>query len=278
MLAAYKHYGLIQAHTSAAEQNVMLRTAGAERLIAALTLSTVFTHQNTEQLPKLSLEWVTHKDTPSTLPCLQSYLATCKAFLLPGADQQHTVAVYAATRPSRYKKLTLSELEAEAIAELKEAKQRGKALIQWAEQHQVLAPRLLAFLRPLFSASNLYAMQDVTRAKVVAALEAYQVAELHELAILVRDTKNPYSIFAKMDDTFERASDSFETTARPKRSLKEILAAKKAGADSEPAEELKEAEAPEELEAVESSEDELDEANETWLEQDNQFYNMDEEV
>lgn len=279
-LVVFNHYSLLDKYElSAQEANAILCTASTDTLIDLLSLAALITDKNSAGTPALVLEWRDIKDQQTIDRQLASYIKTLKAEFISSVkednnDPMRRIKILNAHvgQGRSFKngvtllsaKQSMASFEREFEDTFRAAKKEIKDLIAYMRKEGAVSIKLLDFLSALTAGRNLVAMSAEVRVQLCAKLHAIASTEADRIASLLQDCNNPYDIFAKADESLERASDSFLGKVKPK-SLKEILEAKKLAANSlvlttqeEEVEELLDYVPEEENEALSEEEDGLE--------------------
>lgn len=216
VISIYKHWSLLDTkRLSGLEANLILRSAGPILLLECLNLSKSFSSIILRFAPSYSLDWQTHQDSQSIAESLQTYLTILRNIVYPTI---HTKAEIN-TIPKKLdailnKKVTDFETQFKAI------KKEANQIIS----DTLLPPKLQAVLRQVFAKRNLLLINDEQRNLLAGKCRAIG---LTKLATFITETFDPMAdVFDSPESALERASDSFSQV--PKKSLAEILAAKKA--------------------------------------------------
>lgn len=217
ILTIYRRFDLIaRGRETAIEENRLLQSAGIEVLIQALSLSRQFTETRLEYAPQFSLDWATYQNAPNLASSFLSYTRTIGDLINPPAQTKTEIN----TLPAKLKLLTSTSRPPKSFEEeFKRVKAEAKLILQ----DIILESKLKAYLIQIFTKRNLLLINDELRAKIAAKLD---ILNHSRLASLVRDTIDPTAdIFASVDSALESGLESMN---RPKKSLAEIIAEKKA--------------------------------------------------
>lgn len=217
VISIYKHWSLLDTKKlSGLEANLILRGAGHEILLECLNLSKSFTPIILRFAPSYSLDWQTHQDSQSIAESLQAYLTILRNIVYPPIHSKAEIN----TLPRKLEAIISKKAE-DFETQFKAIKKEANQIIS----DTLLPPKLQAVLRQVFAKRNLLLINDEQRDLLAGKCRAIG---LTKLATFITETFDPMAdVFDSVDSALEKASDSFSQV--PKKSLAEILAAKKAG-------------------------------------------------
>lgn len=217
VISIYKHWALLDTKKlSGLEANLILRGAGPELLLECLNLSKSFTPIILRFAPSYSLDWQTHQDSQSIAESLQAYLTILRNIVHPPIHSKAEIN----TLPRKLEAIISKKAE-DFETSFKAIKKEANQIIS----DTLLPPKLQAVLRQVFAKRNLLLINDEQRDLLAGKCRAIG---LTKLATFITETFDPMAdVFDSPESALERASDSFSQV--PKKSLAEILAAKKAG-------------------------------------------------
>lgn len=217
VISIYKHWSLLDTKKlSGLEANLILRGAGPELLLECLNLSKSFSTIILRFAPSYSLDWQTHQDSQSIAESLQAYLTILRNIVHPPIHSKAEIN----TLPRKLEAIISKKAE-DFETQFKAIKKEANQIIS----DTLLPPKLQAVLRQVFAKRNLLLINDEQRDLLAGKCRAIG---LTKLATFITETFDPMAdVFDSPESALERASDSFSQV--PKKSLAEILAAKKAG-------------------------------------------------
>lgn len=236
-ITAYRHYDLlsIDKKSNGVILNAMLRTAGKQVLIDSLLFVEHLSMDKANKCPKLSLDYTAHKESSSIAAVIQEYTKVIRDTLYSPREYVESEsfvggAVYASgSIRKRTKPVGISDIEKEYELLISNNAKTCKILITSLSDNEILPIAFITLLKQACSRKNLSGLNDSLRSKLADKLISRGVDEATRLAKLIKDSKNPYDIFAEVDSALDRASDTVDTVAVSTRRLtmQEILAAKK---------------------------------------------------
>lgn len=238
ILSIYKHHSLLYSGgQNAGACNALLQSATTESLVSLINHSKALSKE-LYSLPCLSLD-------PSSFlhsgidGALQNYCSIIGDNLTESQRNRFGLTSSEAKISIRRTSLALSPTISKAKFEVVQTKAEREEIFQDRKKQAkalfssiscILQPSLSSILSDSLKGRTLATLNKVVRGKIVAALQAYENKDCQALASLIAVAEDPRDPLS-MDDIFSTVFDDVEDLAinnKPKRTLAEIIAAKKA--------------------------------------------------
>lgn len=210
-LSLYKNLGLLVQHKlTALEANSLLAACSQDSLLYALKLGSLVDPVRARSLPKLSLE-IPSSSITNSLTFTGFLLEWLKlvAASIPNFDRdkgEPSIQVKKVQVQARkLAKYEVPEDRSEAFLEAEEkfieSKKEGKELLDSIVASGIVKnPKLVEYCKMILKGKNLISCAESIRTKVCAALKQVPLAEAQELATIIEEAADPYSLLDDLED------------------------------------------------------------------------------
>lgn len=243
-LSITKHFNLVHSHDDILVTNSLLQTAGLEQLVKGIQLVRNLTDSTASYLNEINLDYEVYKDgTTDFRSPFKAHLDTWRNNLTSNrvvasiANDEGIIRIKGSFTPSTLHK-TMTKLP-QSIKNKENKEEYADKRARAKEAFRVLTiplislnyKKLVEFLKPMLIGDNIKAINKETKEKLINRLGQAQMELPIEHQLLISEIIN-FVLFATKKDIaidsvslLETATESFQ---KPKLSLKELIAQKKA--------------------------------------------------